>query len=135
MHNGDLTPSQQRELSTIPGVKLLQYSSKTFNFSETINQGVAAARGTYICLLNDDVEAITPRGGEELVSYLSVNHRVGAIGPMCLREDNTIQQNGMVLLSVGPAMQAMAATAIRMDTSGYCAAGAKRSVSGVPRCS
>ena len=103
VHNGDLTPTQQRELSTIGDVKLVEYTSKTFNFSEIVNRGVAAARGTYICLLNDDIEAITPRGGEELISYLAVNQSVGAIGPLCLREDNTIQQNGVVLLNIGPA--------------------------------
>ena len=66
--------------------------------------------------MNDDVEAITPRGGEELVSYLSVNHRVGAIGPMCLREDDTIQQNGVVLLNVGPAY---AGNGRNRDSDGY----------------
>ena len=44
-----------------------------------------------------------PRGGEQLIGYLAVNPRVGAIGPICLREDKTIQQNGAVLLANGPA--------------------------------
>ena len=82
---------------------ILYSASSSFNLSEKLNQGVAAARGEYICLLNDDVEAITPRGGEELIGYLAANPRVGAIGPMCLREDKTIQQNGVVLLANGPA--------------------------------
>ena len=104
VHNSDLSPAQIDALEANPRVKLILYSaSSSFNLSEKLNQGVAAAHGEYICLLNDDVEAITPRGGEELVGYLAVNPRVGAIGPMCLREDKTIQQNGVVLLTNGPA--------------------------------
>jgi hypothetical protein len=83
--------------------KLILYSASPFNLSENLNLGDAAAHGDYVCLLNDDVEAITPRGGEELIGYLAANPRVGAIGPMCLREDKTIQQNGVALLANGPA--------------------------------
>ena len=50
------------------------------------------------------------------LSYLAVNHRVGAIGPMCLREDDTIQQNGVVLLNVGPAH---AGDGRNQDSDGY----------------
>lgn len=104
VHNGNLTADQTRALEAIPGVRLVPYAAPAFNFSEKLNLGVAAARGAYICLLNDDVEAITPRGGEQLVSYLAVNPKVGAIGPLCLREDDTIQQNGVILLGdLGPA--------------------------------
>jgi glycosyltransferase involved in cell wall biosynthesis len=103
VHNGDLSPTQIDALGANPRVKLILYSaSSSFNLSEKLNQGVAAARGDYICLLNDDVEAITPHGGDGLIGYLAANPRVGAIGPMCLREDKTIQQNGVVLLVNGP---------------------------------
>jgi GT2 family glycosyltransferase len=103
VHNGNLTTTQIHALETISRVELVLYSASSFNLSEKLNLGVAAAHGDYICLLNDDVEAITPRGGEELIGYLAVNPRVGAIGPLCLREDKTIQQNGVVLLANGPA--------------------------------
>lgn len=103
VHNGNLTAAQVHALESISGVKLILYSASSFNLSEKLNLGVAAARGDYICLLNDDVEAITPRGGEELIGYLAANPQVGAIGPMCLREDMMIQQNGVVLLTNGPA--------------------------------
>jgi GT2 family glycosyltransferase len=103
VHNGNLSTGQITALEKIPDVKLLLHAAPKFNFSETVNVGVAAASGEYICLLNDDIEAITPRGGEELVSYLAVNRSVGAIGPKCLLEDNSIQQNGVLLLDAGPA--------------------------------
>ena len=104
VHNGDLTPDQIRDLLAIAGVTLVHYASDAFNFSEKLNLGVSKARGEYVCLLNDDVEALSEHGGEELVGYLHANPSVGAIGPMCRREDETIQQNGVVLLeAVGPA--------------------------------
>ncbi|MEA2840914.1 MAG: hypothetical protein QOF41_2244 [Methylobacteriaceae bacterium] len=103
VHNGNLSFEQTSALEAIPGVNLVHYTSVAFNFSEKLNCGVAAARGEYLCLLNDDVEAITPSGGEELVSYLAANPQVGAIGPKCLREDDTVQQNGVVLITAGPA--------------------------------
>jgi GT2 family glycosyltransferase/SAM-dependent methyltransferase len=103
VHNGNLSTEQTIALEKIPRVKLLLHAAPKFNFSETVNVGVAAASGEYICLVNDDIEAITKRGGEELVSYLAVNRSVGAIGPKCLLEDNSIQQNGVLLLNAGPA--------------------------------
>jgi GT2 family glycosyltransferase len=104
VHGGNLSTEQMRRLQEFPGVVLVHNPAPAFNFSATLNIGVAHARGEFLCLLNDDVEAITTRGGEELVSYLAINPQVGAIGPLCLLEDGRIQQNGIVLLSAfGPA--------------------------------
>ena len=103
VHSGNLTSNQLSQLQAFPSVVLVQNAAPAFNFSQALNLGVAHSRGEYLCLVNDDVEAITPRGGEELVSYLAANSRVGVIGPLCLYEDGTIQQNGVVLLeAVGP---------------------------------
>jgi glycosyltransferase involved in cell wall biosynthesis/SAM-dependent methyltransferase len=103
IHNGNLTKRQIRSLEAISGVVLVHYQAPAFNLSEKLNLGVRHARGEFLCLLNDDVEVITEGGGAELISYLAQNPSVGAIGPLCLREDGTIQQNGVVLLgAVGP---------------------------------
>jgi glycosyltransferase involved in cell wall biosynthesis/SAM-dependent methyltransferase len=104
VHNGNLSAQQVSALEAVEGVRLVHYAQPTFNFSEKLNLGVASAKGSILCLLNDDVQAITRQGGEQLVSYLLASPEVGAIGPMCLHEDGTIQQNGVVLLGqVGPA--------------------------------
>lgn len=103
VHNGDLAAAQLAYLENIPGLTLVRYDAPVFNLSEKLNLGVGHARGEYVCLLNDDVESLTPGGGEELVSYLIANPNVGAIGPLCLYEDGRIQQNGIILLeSTGP---------------------------------
>ncbi len=101
VHNGNLSAEQHRFLEDVPGLTLVLYDAVVFNLSEKLNLGVAHAHGQYVCLLNDDVEAVTPNGGEELVAYLAANPTVGAIGPLCLQEDGRIQQNGIVLLEQG----------------------------------
>lgn len=103
VHNGDLSTRQQRYLDTIPGIRLIAYDEPTLNLARKINIGVEAASGDYVCLLNDDVEAVTPRGGEALVAFLQAHSRVAAIGPMCLYEDGRVQHNGVMLLEQGPA--------------------------------
>ena len=116
VHNGNLPAAQVRALSAIPNVRLVHHAEPAFNFSRTVNAGVAAASGEFICLVNDDVEALTEHGGEELVSYLAVNTNVGAIGPKCLFEDGRIQQCGVILLADGPAH---AATGQPRDFTGH----------------
>ena len=130
VHNGNLTAEQVEALTAIQGVRLLVHVDPSFNFSRTVNAGVAVARGDYICLVNDDIEAITPRGGEEIVSYLLVNPNVGALGPKCLFEDGRIQQCGITFLeAAGPVH---AATGMPRDFGGhYCNLLCRREVYGV----
>jgi GT2 family glycosyltransferase len=98
VHNDDLPDRQLRALQANPRVVLVRNDANAFNVSQSLNLGVAHARGEFLCLLNEDVQAITPEGGAELVSYLAANSEVGAIGPLCLNKNKTIQQNGIVLL-------------------------------------
>ncbi|CAH0357002.1 glycosyltransferase [Sphingobium sp. CECT 9361] len=102
VHNGDLTSAQRSFLSQTPNVKLVHYLDRHLNLSRKMNMGVEAASGEYVCLLNDDIEAITKHAGEALVGFLQVHPGVGAIGPMCLYEDGTIQHNGILMLEQGP---------------------------------
>ena len=104
VHNGTLTRQECYLLETLEDVRVLNSAAPHFNFSQAANTGVAEARGSYICVLDANVAAITRRGGEELISYLVANPNVGLIGPLCLNEDQTIEQNGMMLLGeFGPA--------------------------------
>jgi glycosyltransferase involved in cell wall biosynthesis len=102
IHNGNLSAQQDRYLSEHPRVRLVEYAGSPFNFAEKINLGVASATGDFICLLNDDTEAITPHGGCMLIAYMLAAPGVGAIGPMLLFEDGKVQHNGIVLLEGGP---------------------------------
>jgi GT2 family glycosyltransferase len=67
-----------------------------FNFSRVNNLAAACARGTLLCLLNNDTEVISPDWLEEMVS-LAVQDDVGAVGAMLYYPDDTIQHAGVVL--------------------------------------
>lgn len=102
VHNGDLSDEQNAQLAETPGIRLVHYEDRSLNIARKLNIGVAAAEGEFVCLLNDDVEAMTARGGEELVAFLLAHPDVGMIGPLCLFENGTVQHNGVILLEQGP---------------------------------
>lgn len=72
---------------------------RPFNFSALNNGAVAQSRGDYVCLLNNDIEIITPDWLEEMVS-LAAQPGNGAIGA-CLWYPNDTLQHGGVMLGVG----------------------------------
>ncbi|CAO4168558.1 glycosyltransferase family 2 protein [Methylorubrum extorquens] len=67
-----------------------------FNFSELSNRGAAAARGTILLFLNNDIEVLEPGWLTELVSIAS-DPEIGAVGAKLLYPDGTIQHGGIVL--------------------------------------
>ena len=54
------------------------------------NQGLAAAQGRYVLVLNPDTE-IVGDALDRLVDYLEAHPPVGAVGPMLLNPDRSIQ--------------------------------------------
>lgn len=71
-----------------------------FNFSGSVNAGVAAAGGQYVVLLNDDVEVLEPRWLERMVA-VAQDSQVGAVGAKLLFEDGTIQHVGVYVKNDG----------------------------------
>ncbi len=67
-----------------------------FNFSELSNRGAAAARGTILLFLNNDIEVLEPGWLTELVAIAS-DPEIGAVGAKLLYPDGTIQHGGIVL--------------------------------------
>lgn len=74
------------------------YWDKPFNFSKINNYGVSKANGSYIVLLNNDTEVITPEWLDELVGVAS-QPGVGAVGPVLYypKEGKGIQHAGVIL--------------------------------------
>ncbi|GGC11222.1 glycosyltransferase [Cellulomonas carbonis] len=66
-----------------------------FSFSHSVNEGVRAARGELVLLLNDDTEVLEPRWLERMVS-VAQDPTVGVVGAKLLFEDRSIQHVGIV---------------------------------------
>jgi GT2 family glycosyltransferase len=85
-----------RSLEATPHVRVLVYGDRPFNYSWTNNWAIRQANGAVLCLMNDDVEVITPSWLERFVARLQLQN-VGAVGAMLYYPDNTIQHAGVTL--------------------------------------
>jgi O-antigen biosynthesis protein len=83
------------ELTQEPNVHVIDYDAP-FNFSALNNFAVRQTRGDVLCLLNNDVEVVTHRWLDELVSH-AVRPEIGAVGAMLYFPDLTMQHAGVVL--------------------------------------
>ncbi|MFN2509158.1 MAG: glycosyltransferase family 2 protein, partial [Chthoniobacterales bacterium] len=70
-----------------------------FNFSKLNNVGVAQARGTFVALLNNDLEVMNREWLTEMISH-AARPGVGAVGARLWYPDGRLQHGG-VLLGVG----------------------------------
>jgi GT2 family glycosyltransferase len=86
------------ELRTRHNVEILR-DDRPFNFSALNNAGVARTDGEFVCLLNNDIEVISPDWLEELVS-IAAQAGNGAVGACLWYPDDTLQHGG-VMLGVG----------------------------------
>lgn len=76
-------------------VRVVTYEG-AFNYSKINNFGVAAARGEYLLLLNNDTEMTDGACIGELLGYC-MREDVGVVGAKLLYADGTIQHAGVVL--------------------------------------
>jgi GT2 family glycosyltransferase len=67
-----------------------------FNYSRLNNSGVAHSPGELLCLLNSDVEVITPDWLEEMVSF-AIKPDVGAVGARLWYPNGTLQHGGVIV--------------------------------------
>ncbi|MEW6255026.1 MAG: glycosyltransferase family 2 protein [Pseudomonadota bacterium] len=68
----------------------------TFNYPRICNAGVAVARGSLICLLNNDIEVVDGRWLDEMVG-LACAPRTGIVGAKLLFPDRSIQHAGVIV--------------------------------------
>ncbi|MFC3173270.1 glycosyltransferase family 2 protein [Novosphingobium bradum] len=78
-----------------PAVKVLA-DPRPYNFSAINNRAIEAARGDYVCLLNNDTEVIAPQWLDELMRQ-AVRPEAGAVGAKLLYPDGSIQHAGVVI--------------------------------------
>lgn len=78
------------------------YLPMEFNFSKMCNIGVNNAKGEYVMLLNDDMEAVDDSWLTRMAGHASLEH-VGAVGAKLLYPDSTlIQHTGVTNTVYGP---------------------------------
>ena len=77
-----------------PGVRLIEIGCNRF-FGEANNIAAEAARGKYVCLLNNDA-FVQPGWLTPLVEKLEGDPSIGAAGPLFLNPDGSVQEAGCV---------------------------------------
>ena len=77
-------------------IKVVEFKTNEFNYSQINNFGVKNSNGEYLILLNNDTEVITPDWIQEMLMYAQ-RKDVGAVGVKLYYPDDTIQNAGMIL--------------------------------------
>jgi O-antigen biosynthesis protein len=102
--NGSTEPATAAFFASLqrdPRVRVLRDDGE-FNYAALNNRAAAVARGSLLCLLNNDTEIIEADWLTQLVS-LAVQPGVATVGPLLLYPDNTIQCMGVTTGPVYPA--------------------------------
>ena len=77
------------------GVQVLRHTG-AFNYSAINNRAVAQARGQLLCLLNNDIEILSP-DWLAIMATQALRDDVGAVGAQLLYPDGRIQHAGVVI--------------------------------------
>ncbi|MFZ0616826.1 MAG: glycosyltransferase family 2 protein [Chthoniobacterales bacterium] len=96
--NGTTEPKTLRLLEGLEwaiNTRVLKYPGP-FNFSAMINRGAEEAKGSILCLLNNDTEVISPDWMETMAAEL-MKEGVGVVGALLLFPNGTIQHAGDVV--------------------------------------
>jgi GT2 family glycosyltransferase len=96
--NGSVEPETLSYLSEVDGqrgIRVLR-DDAPFNFSALNNRAAAVAQGDFLCLLNNDVEVISPDWLQEMVALAALPDS-GAIGARLWYPNDTLQHGGIVL--------------------------------------
>jgi len=92
--NGDLAPAKRRALEAL-GCRLVTFDEPALNIPRKLNLGAAAARGSMLLLLNDDIEQMAPDWIERMLEHFEKPH-VGVVGAKLLYPNGLLQHAGVV---------------------------------------
>lgn len=93
-------------LQSRPRVRVLRYDAP-FNYSAINNWAASQSDGALLCLLNNDVEVISPDWLTEMATQ-ALRPEIGAVGAMLYYPDDSIQHAGVILGIHGVAAHAYA---------------------------
>jgi GT2 family glycosyltransferase len=111
--NGTTDPEARAILDKYDAAKIVPFD-EPFNFSRANNLGVEAADGEYVVLLNNDTAVIDPEWLKTLVWHAELAG-VGAVGPLLVHPDRTVQHAGVVLGFRGTADHVMRGSPPNVD--------------------
>ena len=78
-----------------PRIRIIR-DERPFNFSALNNSAIPKAQGEYLCLMNNDIEIISPDWLEEMIGLAS-QPGVGAVGAQLWYPDDTAQHSGIII--------------------------------------
>lgn len=95
--NGSVEPATQALFDRLqaPRFKVVRDDSP-FNYSALNNSAARLARGELLCLMNNDIEILTPDWLEEMVSF-AWREDVGCVGARLWYPDGRLQHGGCVI--------------------------------------
>ena len=105
------------ELAKHPKVRVLR-DARPFNYSALNNAAARVAHGEYLCLINNDIEVISPDWLSEMLS-IAAQEGVGAVGARLWYPNNHLQHGGVIIGLGGVA--AHAHKNLPRGQHGYCA--------------
>ena len=126
--NGTREPAALAAFARHPQARRIPFA-RPFNFSEACNLGARVSTGEHLVFLNNDTEVLQADWLRRLQLYFE-DEAVGAVGPVLLYPDRTVQHAGVVLGARGTADHAMRRFPAHVD--GYAGSlSAAREVSAV----
>jgi len=84
-----------QKLSEKNHIRIIDYDD-VFNYSKINNYAVEQAAGEYICLMNNDIEVISPEWLEEMLSQ-AMRPEIGCVGAKLYYPNNKVQHGGVIL--------------------------------------
>lgn len=96
--NGSTDPETLTYLDQVRHEKdvVILRDDSPFNFSVLNNNAVKQAKGTYVCLMNNDIEILTPDWLEEMLSFCG-QPEIGCVGARLWYPDATLQHAGVLI--------------------------------------
>lgn len=89
--NGSKDGSPDAIAAKFPSATLLR-NAANLGFARAVNRGVAASRGRYVCLLNNDAR-LSPDTLSTLAAYMDAHPDVGMTAPQLMHEDGRKQHS------------------------------------------
>lgn len=95
--NGSVEARTREFLAGLPRDKCRVVRDEShFNFAALNNLGARCADGEFLCLLNNDIEVLTPGWLEEMMRF-GIREDVGAVGARLWYPDRGLQHGGAIL--------------------------------------